>query len=104
MEVANDIQWNGDSYERLIERALERESWGNYNGNTNLGKRLLQEVTDKVKEVSLNLNLYSERDDDERLAPLSSSGYVLVYKKEYYNNIGGSKLVRLLIIDVRKSY
>ena len=69
MEVANDIQWNGDSYERLIERALERESWGNYNGNTNLGKRLLQEVMDKVKEVSQNLNLYAERDDDETSSP-----------------------------------
>ena len=104
MEIANDIKWSGDSYSRLVERAIEREAWGNYNGNSNLGKRLIQEVNDKINEISKNLNLYAERDNDERLVPLPGSGYALIYKKEYYNNINGSKLTRLLLIDVRKSY
>ena len=28
MEIADEIQWYGDSYDRFIERAVEREAWG----------------------------------------------------------------------------
>lgn len=104
MEVANDIQWEGDSQERLFERAVERQAYGNFHGHSKLGSRLLQEVQDKIQEVSQNLNLYNERDDEERVAPLASSKYVLVYKKEYYKDGAGGTQVRFLIIDVRKSY
>lgn len=104
MEFTHEIEWYGDSRERFLERAIERESWGNYNGHSNLGRRLIQEVQDKIREVSENLNLYQVRDDDERVAPLASSGYVLVYQKEYFKNAEGLTAVRLIIIDVRKSY
>ncbi len=104
MEFADEIVWRGDSRERFIQRAIERESWGNYNGHACLGKRLIEEVQNKLKEISENLNLYQLRNDSERVAPLALSGYVLVYQKEYFKNDQGLKAVRLLIIDVRKSY
>ncbi|MGB0452475.1 MAG: hypothetical protein ACPGJV_02075 [Bacteriovoracaceae bacterium] len=96
MEGANDIQWEGDSYQRLLERAAEKEVYGNYHGHASLGTRLLQEVQDKIQEISQNLNLYNVRADDERVAPLPGSGCVLVYKKEYYKDLVGTTLVRLL--------
>ena len=104
MEAAHDIQWYSNSYVRLLERAAERQAYGNYHGHPNLGGRLLQEVQNKIKEISQNLNLYPKRDDDERVASLSSSNFVLIYKKEYFKNISETKQVRLLIIDIRKSY
>jgi len=72
MEIPDEIEWYGDSQVRFIEGALEREAWGNYNGSLNLGKRLIQEVQDKISEISKNLNLYQERKEKERVAPLSS--------------------------------
>ncbi len=104
MEIANSIVWFGNSRDRFLARAEERQAWGNYNGNKDLGRRLIQEVQDKIKEISSNLNLYAERDNNERVTPLSSSGYTLIYKKDYYINPDGTKQVRLLIIDIRKNY
>ncbi len=102
MEKADIIQWSGFSESRFLERALEREAWGNYNGFPNLGKRLIEEVQYKIKEISENLNLYQIREGDERVVPLES-GFILIYRKEYYSTEDGKKLC-LLIIDVRKSY
>lgn len=96
MESAHDIQWDGDSRERLLERAAGREAYSRVHGPPNLGGRLLQEVQNKISELAENLNLYSERDNQERVAPLSSSKYVLVYKKEYYEDGTGKTQARLL--------
>lgn len=105
MEIADDVQWNGDAEERLIERAIAKNHWGQTNGYKNLGRRLIIEVTNKIEEIRNNINLYEERDDSERVAPLASSKCVLVYKKEYFTYTdSGSTKVRLLILDVRKSY
>ena len=103
MESTTEIEWLGDARERLIERAKAREAWGDYEGISNLGKRLLQEVTEKISEISQNLNMYTERNDEERVAPLES-GFVFVYKKSYYEDSLKVKKVKLLLIDVRKSY
>lgn len=103
MEVPDEIVWFGGSKIRFIERALERESFGNYNGNLNLGKRLVQEVQDKISEITYNLNLYQQRNDEDRVAPLSLSGYVLIYRKEYFQMNNENK-IRLVIIDIRKSF
>ena len=104
MESADVIEWYGDSYERFIERAIERQAWGHYNGHENLGKRLVQEVQDKIKEIAGNLNLYQARVDEERVATLFSNEFVLIYLKRYFQDIKGNKKVMLVIIDVRKSY
>jgi hypothetical protein len=103
MEFTNEIEWYGDSKNRFLERAIEREAWGHYNGNPDLGRRLLQEVQNKIKEVANNLNMYQERENNERVAVLAESNYVLVYKKEYIKTSDGNK-VKLLVLDVRKSY
>ncbi len=103
MEIPDEIVWFGDSKIRFIERALEREAFGNYNGNLNLGKRLIQEVQDKIREISNNLNLYQQRNDEDRVAPLSASGFVLIYRKEYFHT-NERKKVRLVIIDIRESF
>ncbi len=103
MESTEDIAWFGDSEERLLERALERELYGKYHGHQNLGLRFLQDINAKISEIAENLNLYSERNDKERVAPLNS-GHVLIYKKEYSNDSGGTPHIQLLLIDVRKSY
>lgn len=103
MENTSEIEWFGDAQERLIERAKAREVWGDYEGISNLGRKLLQEVTVKISEISNNLNLYTERENEERVAPLES-GYILVYKKIYYKDNQNQTLVKLLLIDVRKSY
>ena len=104
MEVADEIEWYGDSEERFIERAIEREAWGNYNGNYGLGVRFIREVQDKISEISKNLNLYQQRNGEERVAPLLASGYVLVYRKEHFENAQGITKARLTLLDVRKSY
>ncbi|MBI2519775.1 MAG: hypothetical protein HYV97_05140 [Bdellovibrio sp.] len=104
MEVADEIEWYGDSEERFIERAIEREAWGNYNGNHGLGVRFIREVQDKISEISKNLNLYQQRTGEERVAPLLSSGYVLVYRKEHFEDARGTMKARLTLLDVRKSY
>ena len=103
MESTVEIEWFFDARERLIELAKGRENWGDYEGISSLGKRLLQEVTEKILEVSRNLNLYNERDDEERVATLDC-GFVLIYKKVYYKNAEDITVVKLLIINVRKSY
>ena len=64
MESTTEIEWFGDAKERLIERAKAREDWGDYQGISHLGRRLIQEVTEKISEISKNLNLYSERNDE----------------------------------------
>ena len=61
MESTLEIEWFGDAKERLIERAKARENWGDYQGISHLGRRLIQEVTEKISEISQNLNLYAER-------------------------------------------
>lgn len=104
MEIPDDIKWYGDSQARFIERALEREAWGNYQGNFHLGKRLIQEVQDKIMEITKNLNLYQLREDEERVAPLPSSGYVLIYRKEFLKEDSGSSKLTLVIVDVRKFF
>lgn len=103
MESTTEIEWLGDAKERLIERAKAREDWGDFQGISHLGRRLIQEVTEKISEISKNLNLYSERNDEERVAPIDS-GFVLVYKKAYYTDSMEIKKIKLLLIDVRKSY
>lgn len=103
MESTLEIEWFGDAKERLIERAKAREDWGDYQGISHLGRRLIQEVTEKISEVSQNLNLYGERNDEERVAPLESD-FVFIYKKIYYVNKAEEKMVKLVIIDIRKSY
>ena len=103
MESTIEIEWVGDTKIRLIDRATVRQRWGDYEGISNLGKRLIQEVTEKISEVSKNLNLYSERNNEERVAPLES-GYVFIYKKVYYANELQESKVKLLVIDIRKSY
>jgi hypothetical protein len=104
MDIPEDIKWFGDSKARFLERALEREAWGNYEGNLNLGKRLIQEVQDKITEISKNLNLYQIREGEYRVAPLSLSGYVLIYRKESIKERTGSRKVILVIVDVRKFF
>lgn len=103
MESTLEIEWFGDAKERLIERAKAREDWGDYQGISHLGRKLIQEVTEKISEVSQNLNLYAERNDEERVAPLES-GFVFIYKKIYYIDNLKMKQAKLLLIDVRKSY
>ena len=103
MEFAHEIEWQGDSEERFIHRAIEREAWGNYEGNPNLGQRLVHEVQGKIKEISGNLNLYQERDNKDRVVALPSNGYELVYQKEYFKD-GDLPKIRLVVVDVRKSY
>jgi hypothetical protein len=103
MESTTEIEWFGDAKERLIERAKAREDWGDYQGISNLGKRLIQEVTEKISEIFKNLNLYSERNDEERVAPLES-GFVLIYKKIYYTDSLEIRKVKLVLLDVRKNY
>lgn len=103
MESTLEIEWFGDAKERLIERAKAREDWGDYQGISHLGRRLIQEVTEKISEVSQNLNLYGERNDEERVAPLESD-FIFIYKKIYYVNKAEEKMVKLVIIDIRKSY
>ena len=103
MESTLEIEWFGDAKERLIERAKAREDWGDYQGISHLGRKLIQEVTEKISEVSQNLNLYAERNDEERVA-LLESGFVFIYKKIYYIDNLKMKQVKLLLIDVRKSY
>ncbi len=103
MESTAEIEWNGDAEERFSEKAIARQEWGTDNGHSNLGRKLIQEVRDKINEISGNLNLYPVRSDDERVAPLSS-GYVLIYKKVYFKDAAGATQVKLLLIDVRKHY
>jgi hypothetical protein len=103
MEITIEIEWFGDTKIRLIDRANARQRWGDYEGISNLGKRLIQEVTEKISEVSKNLNLYNERNNEERVAPLES-GYIFIYKKVYYANELKENKVKLLVIDIRKSY
>ena len=103
MESTTEIEWLGDARERLIERAKAREIWGDYEGISNLGKRLLHEVTEKISEISQNLNMYAERNGEERVAPLES-GFVLIYKKDYYVDNFNNKQIKLLLIDVRRNY
>lgn len=103
MESTIEIEWFGDARERLIERAKAREVWGDYEGISHLGERFLDEVLGKISEISQNLNLYAERNDEERVAPLES-GFIVVYKKIYYTDSLKIKKVKLLLIDVRKSY
>lgn len=103
MEFTDEVEWYGNSKERFIERALDREAFGMWEGNPELGKRLIQEVQEKIIEISRNLNQYQERENGERVAPLAKNNYVLIYQKEYfqYNNLSKVKLV---IIDIRKSF
>lgn len=103
MEKADDIVWQGDAEERFLERAAQLESWGNYQGKKDLGKRLIAEVRDKIKDIAANLNQYPVRDKNkgEHLVPLN--GNVLVYKKEPYTE-GGKLKMRLVLISVRPSY
>ncbi len=103
MESTLEIEWFGDAKERLVERAKAREDWGDYQGISHLGRRLIQEVTEKISEVSQNLNLYGERNDEERVAPLES-GFVFIYKKTYYTDSPELSATKLLIVDVRRSY
>ncbi len=103
MESTLEIEWFGDAKERLIERARAREDWGDYQGISHLGRRLIQEVTEKISEVSQNLNLYGERNDEERVAPLESD-FVFIYKKIYYTDTQGLNVVKLRVIDVRRNY
>lgn len=104
MDSAIDVLWNGDSEIRFLERALEREAWGNYNGNAKLGQRFIEEVQHKILEISKNLNQYQVRENDERVVPLEKSGYILIYRKEIFYSGNGVQQFRCLILDVRKSY
>ena len=81
MESADYVEWLGDSKARFLERAIELEIWGEYEGHLNLGKRLILEVDYRIKEISKNLNLYSVRFDEERVVPLDESNHILVYRK-----------------------
>lgn len=84
---------------RFIERAIELEIWGNYEGHPHLGRRLISEVDDKIQEIKKNLNLYSERENAERVVPLFESNHVLIYKKAEDQ---GRRI--LMIVDVRRFY
>jgi hypothetical protein len=98
MESADLVEWARDSKARFIERAIELETWGNYEGHPNLGRRFISEVNDKIVEIRSNLNLYSVRENEERVVPLTDSQHVLIYKKVY------TSVIKLLIIDVRRFY
>jgi hypothetical protein len=41
----------------IVEWAIELETWGDYEGHPNLGKRLISEVDGKIQELKGNLNL-----------------------------------------------
>ena len=41
METAESVEWFMDSKDRFIERAIELEIWGNYEGHPHLGRRLI---------------------------------------------------------------
>jgi hypothetical protein len=105
MESADIVEWSGDSRIRFIERAIELEIWGNYEGHPNLGKRLISEVDTKIQEIKDNLNLYSVRENEERVVNLSVSNHVLIYKKIYLTGISShDNKPQLLILDVRRFY
>jgi hypothetical protein len=105
MESADEIKWAGDSRARFVERAIELETWGNYEGHPNLGKRLILEVDEKIQEIKGNLNLYSVRENEERVVPLSTSSHILIYKKvDILNPSMATNYIQLLIIDVRRFY
>lgn len=104
MEIAHFIEWSGDSRARFIERAIELEVWGQYEGHFGLGKRLIAEVDDKLKELKLNVNLYSERQNEERVVPLASSNHVLIYKKDHIHLSTKTNAIKILVIDVRRFY
>lgn len=99
MEAADKVEWLGDARDRFIERAIELESWGDYEGLPNLGRRLISEVDNKIKEIQLNMNLYAVRDDDERVVNLPDSNHILIYKK-----VSVLGKMRLQILDVRRFY
>lgn len=99
MEGADLVTWAGDARARFIERAVEFEVWGKSEGHYYLGKRLIQEVDEKISEIKANLNLYAPRSDDERVAALFSSNHILVYKK-LCSDLG----VELVILDIRRFY
>lgn len=40
MEIAESVEWFMDSRDRFIERAIELEIWGNYEGLPHLGRRI----------------------------------------------------------------
>lgn len=42
---------------------------------------MISEVDNKIQEIKKNLNLYSERENAERVVPLFESNHVLIYKK-----------------------
>ncbi|MFP5385569.1 MAG: hypothetical protein ACLGHN_05780 [Bacteriovoracia bacterium] len=105
MESAEIVEWAGDSRARFIERAIELETWGDYEGHPNLGKRLISEVDSKIQEIKGNLNLYSVRENEERVVPLSASNHILIYKKIYRPGLSpDKKTIQLLILDVRRFY
>lgn len=99
MEIAESVEWFMDSRDRFIERAIELEIWGNYEGLPHLGRRLISEVDNKIQDIKKNLNLYSERENAERVVPLFESNHVLIYKKA---EVKGRRL--LMIIDMRRFY
>jgi hypothetical protein len=105
VESADTIEWFGDSRTRFIERAIELEIWGDYEGHPDLGKRLISEADTKIRDIAKNLNLYSEREAEERVVPLTVSNHVLIYKKVYYTDVVSKKSkIQLLILDVRRFY
>lgn len=105
MESADIVEWAGDSRVRFIERAIELETWGDYQGHPTLGKRLISEVDTKLREIERNLNLYAIRADDERVVTLANSNHVLIYKKVYQRGTSpGEDKLQLLILDVRRFY
>lgn len=105
MESADIVDWAGNSRARFIERAIELETWGDYEGHPNLGKRLISEVDGKIQEIKGNLNLYSVRENEERVVPLSASNHVLIYKKAYTPGpVPNKNTIQLLIVDVRRFY
>ncbi len=104
MEQADSVEWAGDSRSRFIERAIELEAWGDYEGHPNLGKRLILEVDTKIQEIKFNVNLYSVRKDEERVVPLTLSNHILIYKKIVHLGPSQERSIQLLIVDVRRFY
>lgn len=105
MEFADIVEWAGDSRSRFIERAIELETWGDYEGHSNLGKSLISEVDGKIEEIKRNVNLYSVRENEDRVVPLSASNHILIYKKIYQSGPSSSKnIIQILIVDVRRFY
>lgn len=98
MESTETIEWIGDSRSRFIERAIELEIWGDYEGHPHLGRRLMTEVDQQIQLIKTNLNLYSIRENDERVVPLGNSNHILIYMKIFRPD------PILLIIDIRRFY